>query len=159
MNNECLCGGKLNRSHFKLSKVVYGRVRCSWGEIACLFLIVQRPKNMTARNRSISRGNFYSTPSPPTQRDHSSRSSLDITRSSSSSSSWLHCIVNTTILSRLSHYIATSQRWACSLSELYLYKIYTKLEWKKQWPIWEDEEPCWQSCPTLFWSSCWLWSQ
>ena len=42
---------------------------------------------MTARNRSISRGNFYSTPSPPTQRGHSSRSSPEITRSSSSSSS------------------------------------------------------------------------
>ena len=42
---------------------------------------------MTARNRCISRGNFYSTPSPPTQRGHSSRSSPEITRSSSSSSS------------------------------------------------------------------------
>ena len=42
---------------------------------------------MAARDRSISRDNFYSTPSTPTQRGHSSRSSPDITRSSSSSSS------------------------------------------------------------------------
>lgn len=134
-------------------------IRCSWGKIACLFLIVQGHKNMTERNRSISRGNFYSTPSPPIQRDHSS--SLDITRSSSSSSS--------TSLHHQLHYPLATQSLHCNKSSLGLqpvrglYKIFwislkgrmkEAMTYLRRWRALLTK-----SSNTLLRSSSWHWSQ